>query len=477
MLKKVFSHSLIYGLAPHIPKLANLLILPIITRFLTPVDYGVAGVIEAYSTALSALQTLGLSVVLSNSFFKKKRSFILVWKEIHTILVVWSLIYSAILGLFLYLIIPEEANENRYIIISFYCVSAVIFNNTINIGSLYFQLLQKPVNIAIISIISGITAVLLNLYTIAYLKLGYLGWFISVFGGNLVTFVLYVYPVYFRYKLYPSFKINFKRLREYLKISLPTIPHYYSTYLLNTSDRLVLDFYKTDLKSIGLYNIGYNFGNYIQMIVLAINQAVSPFYLKLYTIDSASSRETARSLTFLLQAFVLCFCTILSLWLKELFSVLFNNPTLASAYEIGILIVMAYCYRPMYIGIINRYFFHEKTNQLWKITFVAGIINVLSNIVLIPLYGIYAAAATTILSLLYMGFIGYYLKSYKQLKDLNYYPFYWLLLIIFSTTISYFVRDSGLVTKLTLSTIFLLSSYIYCKLQLSKIQSHNLVVV
>ena len=67
MLRKLLSHAAIYGLAAQVPRLAGVLALPIITRYLTTTDYGVAGVVTAYVSALGILQSLGLSVVMVNS--------------------------------------------------------------------------------------------------------------------------------------------------------------------------------------------------------------------------------------------------------------------------------------------------------------------------------------------------------------------------------------------------------------------------
>ncbi|QCK15920.1 hypothetical protein [Mangrovivirga cuniculi] len=68
MLKKLFSHTAIYGLAPQVTKVASFFSLPLITKELTDIDYGVAGILTAYTAALSVFSMIGLRVVLVNSF-------------------------------------------------------------------------------------------------------------------------------------------------------------------------------------------------------------------------------------------------------------------------------------------------------------------------------------------------------------------------------------------------------------------------
>ena len=65
MLKKLFTHSFLYAVGPQIPKFANLLVLPVITQYLTPLDYGVYGTLLAYMGLMQGLQSLGFDVLFN----------------------------------------------------------------------------------------------------------------------------------------------------------------------------------------------------------------------------------------------------------------------------------------------------------------------------------------------------------------------------------------------------------------------------
>ncbi|MFV0238230.1 MAG: lipopolysaccharide biosynthesis protein, partial [Flavobacteriales bacterium] len=60
MFKKLFTNSFIYGLGPQVPKVVSVLVLPFITEFLTPEDYGIYGIITAYMASLVAFSILGM---------------------------------------------------------------------------------------------------------------------------------------------------------------------------------------------------------------------------------------------------------------------------------------------------------------------------------------------------------------------------------------------------------------------------------
>ena len=68
MFKKILINSAVFGFSQHIPKVVGVFILPILTKYLTDVDFGIAGTIAAYTGAIAVFSTLGLNIVLTNSF-------------------------------------------------------------------------------------------------------------------------------------------------------------------------------------------------------------------------------------------------------------------------------------------------------------------------------------------------------------------------------------------------------------------------
>ena len=71
MLRKLLTNSLLFGISPYIPQVINVFLLPIMTQYLTATDYGIAGTINAYTQALTALSTLGFNSVLGVIFYTR----------------------------------------------------------------------------------------------------------------------------------------------------------------------------------------------------------------------------------------------------------------------------------------------------------------------------------------------------------------------------------------------------------------------
>lgn len=448
MLKKIFSHTLIYGLAPQISKLASLVALPFITQHLTEVDFGVFGVIIATLAGASALSTLGLNVVIANTFYKNSYHYKLAWRQLYGFLTLWNIVYSILLAAIIYCFIPEEALENRWIIIIVNILPSLLLGPTAIFGQMYYQYKEKPMQIAVRSAIFGLLSVFLSVLLIIEYQMGYLGWFIAISTAAIGNNISFWIPLNLKLKITPILFFKWRYVKRSLKISLPVVPHYYSNYLLNSSDQMVMKAINVSTQDIGRYNISYMFGNFIQQIGVAAGKAVGPM---LYQCYKAKDEVQVRKIIFNLQSLFLFMTFVISIWLKEVFLLLVKNEKLAQMYPLGIIIIMSYAYRPMYLGANNRFFYLEKTKLLLKISFIAGIVNVTLNIILIPYYGFQVAAITTYLCLMYMGYIGYFLKDFKASTKLQYYPLFWLFFTFILTIGAYFLVEFSILFKIALT--------------------------
>ena len=457
MIKKLFSHTALYGLAPQLPKIASLFVLPIITKYLTEEDYGIAGLVGAYTTALDVLQSLGISVILANSFYKQPGTYKWLWRQLHGFISLWSIPYGFLLATVLYFGIPEAASQNRLWIILLNVAPPMFFSTTQIIVFRYYQMSGQPQPLAVRAVALGVLTVLLNLYFIAELQLGYMGWFLSTFVSSVLNFIIFAYLIYVEVGLTPIFNFKWRTIKKSLKVSLPTVPHYYSAYLLDSSDRLVLDWLRVGTSNVGLYSFASNFGSYFSALGNAVGFAVNPMYINFLKQAETNSAvyHQARALTFFVQSGFLGLVFLAGLWMREVFYLLVSNDELREIYPLAIIIVAGYAYRPMYLGASALLFYHERTARLWQISFVAGAANVLLNLIFIPMYGYQAAALTTFAALMYMGYSGYFIRDYQAVKNLNYYPLRWLAITCSTATLSYYLRDIDIRYKIVITVTIL----------------------
>lgn len=373
----------------------------------------------------------------------------------HGFISLWSLFYAFLMGLIIYWVVPEEAIENRWAIVLMHTIPSALLNATTEYGILHHQVAQKPGPIAFQMIVVGFITIFINLWLISFEKMGYMGWFWSRFVGSILSFLFFSYFLYYKLKLLPIFNFKWRLIKAKLKIAFPMIPHYYGSYLLSSSDRIVMDLYQINIQKIGIYNLAGNFGNYFNAFADGTGMATSPVLYEYFrNLERKQAFKLSRDLIFIWQAALMIFSFLVCLWFKEIFSILINNSDLQEAYSLAIIMIMGFNYRPLYSGFAVKMFYYEKAKRIWLISFGAGILNVGLNIIFIPIYGIEAAAITTFVAFLFLGMAGFFIKEYREMKDLNYYPFYWLFGIILATIIVYILKDIFWLYKIGITLFF-----------------------
>jgi O-antigen/teichoic acid export membrane protein len=419
MIKEIVKSSAIYGIAPYVPRIISFLLLPILTEHLTDVDYGISGTIAAYTGALQALTTLGLSAYLQVNFFKAPCQYKVLWRQLYGFLTQWMLVFAVIQSTLLYFVIPEEAAENKWLIILLTNFNGVIFGPAGFIGPMYYQLSKKPIPVARRTVIAGLASVFINYLTIVVFEWGYMGWYVSSFLGVLISNTIYWYDLNFRLNLRPILRPKKRTIVHALKVSLPMIPHYYTSYLVSSSNKVVMDLSKTSIKSIGSYNFAQQFSTMMESAVFAIETAIKPINYE--SIKQNKEDESKRAIyIYMLLTYSMTF--LFAIWSKEIFGIMVHNDELITTYPLAAFLVLAYNYRPMYIAATNVMFYYEKTLHVLKITMVAGLIAIIANIIFIPKYGLTAAALITYISFLYQGYAGFFSKIFKEKSKVSY-PF------------------------------------------------------
>ncbi len=472
MLKDLFKGSAIYGLAPFVPRIISILLLPVLTKYLTSIDYGIIGTITAITFAVESLRDLGLRVLLPIFYYKCPSQYKIAWREIYGFLSVWMVFFALIQATVLYLFIPEEAEENKWYIILFSNFATVLFGPTSIIGSTYYQLSLKPMPVAIRTVISAIVTILVNFICVVVYKWGYMGAYVGSFVGTFFVNISYWPVVNRKLNLSPIYNFKWRTINKMLKVGIPTIPHAYTGYLINSSCVVAMNMYKVSQSDIGYFTMAKNMSNIFDSIVYAINQVFSPMCCKYIKENNVS--EIKRLLySYILMTYALTF--FYSVWAREFYNILISNDEIAATYKYSIGLVMACNSIPVYIYCCTYFFYHEKTARLLLITFIAGMVSCLLYFAIIPFMGINGAIIGLYIGCIYQGYSGYFFSFYNR-KTI--YKVRWQLLLLLQlllTAVAYLCVDLNVLTKVVISiTSLVILAYLFVSKVLNG--NYNLVM-
>jgi len=459
--KKIFIDSLIYTILPKVSFIAALLILPWITPYLTLKDYGIYGLLMAYITIFQIVMILGQNILLQNSFFTHPDKYKLVWRRSFAIMTLAGLTSCIIFGLILYFTLLDQLRDNGlkvFIMVSIYLILSPIDTIIVN----YYVLKEKPLPYAYGAALTGLTTSLVTLITIKYLKYGYMGWIISLPMAVVMSYLYYFKRVFILEKIIPEFRFNKRFLKKALRIGLPLTPHQLSLYILGISDRLLLEYFKVPIKSLGYYSQGYNMGSQGNIVTNGVFQALSKKIQEGFRGTDESNRIFIRKAIIIVPIIISIIFFLGSLWMKEVFFILFRNPELRQAYPISIVVICSYMFWSIYTFFTYPLSIKNDTLSVSKISVTAALFNIIGNIILIPYYGIWAALGVTYLSYIIFGFAGLlnkqnraFLNTYINISKASLYLFF---LNVFLFAMAYLSKDLNFLYKafITMSLMLVL---------------------
>lgn len=424
MIPKILKDIGVYGFASYLPKVASFLIYPIITPNLTTEDFGIFGVTMAFITLFEIFYTLGLNVNLGNAYIQYPGQYKWFWRQIYGFLLQWGIVYCLLLSTVLYFVLPQELGDNLYVIILLQIVPIVLFGPATELGSYFCIYSKKSVPVATRGAIFGTLYVVLTLVFIRYYDMGYMGWFWSLGIVSFCTKLSWLPVVLFKEKITPIFNYKRATIKKALKIGAPMMLNANGSYLLSQSDRIMMSALKLSSTNIGLYSAAYTVGNLLETINSSYITAVQPY---IYDYLRAKEELKLRNLIFSSQILYYFFILIFALFSEEIIGLLFRNPEFKNLHHLATLIVIAFASKPMYTTTALHFYYYEKTKILSLHTYMAGGINVLLNLLFIPIWGIEAAAISTIVGYYFLAYSKFFTKEFRTMSTQNYYPTRWII--------------------------------------------------
>jgi len=381
----VVKNSFIYLGAEILNKAIPFLLLPIITKYLTPQEYGIYGIYQVLLSFLTPFLSMSLDINITRNFFKVSK------EKLSTILS--SLISILHLNLFLGLItvyIISLFFENPFGVPNkiLMIMPIIIFAQTMNTFNLtILRNEQKAMRYGFFQIILTI----INFSsTLLLLLVFHKNWESLVYGILIAHVILMLYTLYClknEYKL----SFNFYSFKEIYKISLSLIFHLLGGSIIFLSDRLFIQ-QMEGLKEVGLYSIGNQFGVITMIVLNAIIMAINPWMYKKLADKINIKREI-----YLLMFFFSCIGLVV--WQSSL--VVFPyvvDSKYHEAKQVIVWISMAFVFRGWYQLYYNVVLDAGKTIVFMYITFGSGILNLILNYILIKQNGMVGASQATVIA-------------------------------------------------------------------------------
>ncbi len=464
MLKKIVSHTFFYSFANQTPALINLFLLPFLTPFLSASDYAIYGLILSYAGLVGAFSSLGYIVLFQQSYFELGSDFKSKWSRLLGFQWLYKFVYASLVGTLLYFSLRSKIPADRLTIVLFLVIVPLLFFDlTKSIATRLLQFRHEHQRVYVVTICIGVMSAILSFIGVRFFNLGYMAWLYSQAIASAFLAIYFGYFLYVKEKIRPSFQFNKNEIVSDLKIATPLIPKEYATYLLNSSDRVLLDRFGISQNKIGQYSIAYSFASYFENIQTQANQVLTPIVFDLYKSGTELAMQTVGKLIRAWFYISLLLAIVLGLWIPDIFKLLYRKAELSAAYPMAIVLIFGFCYRPIYVAVVDRAIFEKRTVEVLKITVVAALSNVFLNLIFIDFYETWAATLNTVVAYFVMGLAGYFLiKNSSDFRKLIR-PFELIATIVLVGSGVFAMKDLTWVWRLVASAAVLIGMLIWLR--------------
>lgn len=218
--------------------------------------------------------------------------------------------------------------------------------------------------------------------------------------GTLIVFYIGFY-IYIAIKSKGHLKVKF--WKEALWFNLPLIPHYLSTYLLGSSDKIMISRLIND-SATAYYSVAYSVASVALIVWTAVNSSLIP-----YTYEKCEKKDykaiSAVTLPILLLFAVVC---VLVIMLAPEVVKIMATSDYSEAIMVIPPIVGGVFFQVQYYIYANIVYYYKKPKYVMIASVTATVLNIILNYIFIPIFGYVAAGYTTIFCYFIQAAIDYF---------------------------------------------------------------------
>lgn len=455
MIKEIINtirQSFIYGLENLSHQIVALFLLPVYTRFLTPEDYGVMAIAGIFMTIIKYISELGLRSAWTR-FYKLKKTHSWTLKQVEDTAIIVMIITTVIFGvLFIFsasFLSQFWFKSTKYTFVFKLSGLTLILQLLFHIPQQRRKVAERAASNVAHSLIALFIGISINIYLIVFLKWGLKG----IYYGPVFTMII---VVLINLQSWIKAKWDFDKslLFSMLKYSIPILFGNLSIWIVNLSDRWVLNLF-VSLEEIGIYQVGYRMGMGIGFVVIAFKTALPQVSYRVAQDNSERDAKSFFSKIFFLYP-VICGLPViaLSIFSKDLMMIL-TTEKFHSAFQIVPIVALAYFFEGATTSVGMGIDIKGKTKYIPIFLALGGITNIILNFIFVPIYGIVAAAWTSVIAFI-IPFVGYAWvtnKFYYIQRDYGHFcqilGIIFLVVLIYSKTIPFlYIQLNSIVAKI-----------------------------
>lgn len=385
---KLFKTALTYTITGFINSAIPFLLIPVITRYLSPSEYGMISMFEVLINFVMPFVGLTLVGAIARQYYEREEiDFPVYITNTFYILILSIAIVSLVMFLFADSIsfLTEFPTKWLWAVI---VVAAAQFVNQVNLS--LWQVQMKPLPYGIYQISQSALNGGLSIVFVVSLRLAWQGRVeaqVIAFGGYALFGLVLLYK-----RGWLKNEYNKEYIKNALSFGLPLIPHSLSAVIKQLVDRVMITA-MIGIAVTGLYTVGGQIAAILGFFAAAFNKAYVPWLYEKLSNGNLSDKIKIVKFTYLYFIIIILGAVGLGFIAPWLLS-FFVGAEYMEAQIYVIWLALAYAFQGMYFMVVNYIFYAQRTGVLASITVSIAILSILLNYFAISKWGALGAAYT-----------------------------------------------------------------------------------
>lgn len=385
--KKLMGNSVLFAIGNLGSKLINIILVPLYTYYLSTAEYGLVDVVQTTAKMLLPIISLSIYDGVLRFVMDKKEDQNAVFTNGVIITIIGSIVAIALIPLMNFLNLMDGLMSYMIVILILQAFQSLLAQFTRAIGAIK----SFAINGLLMALVTGLS----NIFLLIKLDMGIDGYLLSLIIANAFSILFFVITVkahnYFEFK-----KINKRLVKDMLIYSLPLIPNAFMWWVINASNRYFILFF-VGASANGLFAVA----NKIPTLLSVLNTIFFQAW-QLSAIEEYNSKEKSNFFSEIFnyfQMFMLIGASAIIVIIKFALQY-FVAPEYYSAWQYIPFLLLGVVFSS-YSGFIGaNYIAAKQTKGVFKTSIFGGIVNIIANLVLIPIIGVNGAGLSTVLSFL-----------------------------------------------------------------------------
>lgn len=405
---KLLGHSFVYLATSVVNSGLPFLLLPILTAYLNPAQYGNLGIFQAIYTVFLAIIGFGLPAAITRAKYEDAKNIsVFIYNALQIVLFLFFILVALIS---IYMIFYDTFDFKGVWVL--YALIYAFFTTIINIRLSLYQVAQEPFKFGFFQISNATLNIVLSLLFVIVISLNEDGRMLGMVASSFVFMLLAILLLMKNGYIEPESSSIYRK--ELINYGLPLVPHQLSTFFMSWLP-LILVSYLIGEDSTGIYLFAFQISMILGVFCDAFNKSYVPWLFKNLGLKDDKCNKYIVKLSYS-YFFIMVLTSTVSYFFAPFFISRFFNEEYSSAGEIVGLLIFGQALGGMYLMVTNYLFYSKKTALLSKITISTSIVGLLIIIILIKFYGLVGAAVGFLCMRLIMFFVTWYFaaKNHKM---------------------------------------------------------------